>query len=64
MEPVVVPKLSVTFSVELDVEYNSFGGKTEDEIVEALQDEMHDLLFELPQVTGVYTSCTSFALND
>lgn len=64
MEPVVVPKLSVTFSVELDVEYNSFGGKTEDQIVEALQDEMHDLLFELPQVTGVYTSCTSFALND
>jgi hypothetical protein len=64
MEPVVVPKLLVTFSVELDVEYNSFGGKTEDEIVEALQDEMHDLLFELPQVTGVYTSCTSFALND
>ncbi len=64
MEPVVVPRLSVTFSVELDVEYNSFGGKTEDEIVEALQDEMHDLLFELPQITGVYTSCTSFALND
>lgn len=64
MEPVVVPKLSVTFSVELEVEYNSFGGKTQDEIVEALQDEMHDLLFELPQVKGVYTSCTSFALND
>lgn len=64
MEPVVVPRLSVTFSVELDVEYNSFGGKTENETVEALQDEMHDLLFELPQVTGVYTSCTSFALND
>lgn len=64
MEPVVVPRLSVTFSVELDVEYNSFGGKTQDEIVEALQDEMHDLLFELPQITGVYTSCTSFVLND
>lgn len=64
MEPVVVPKLSVIFSVELDVEYNSFDGKTEDEIVEALQDEMHDLLFELPQVAGVCTSCTSFALNN
>lgn len=64
MEPVVVPKLSIVFSVELEVEYNSFGGKTEDEIVDALQDEMHDLLFELPQVTGVYTSCASFALDN
>lgn len=64
MEPVVVPRLSVVFSVELDVEYNSFGGKTEDEIIEALQDEMHDLLFELPQIAGVCTSCTSFNLND
>lgn len=64
MEPVFVPKLTVSFTVELDVEYNSFGGKTEEEIVEALQDELHDLLFELPQVTGVYTSCTSIASGD
>lgn len=64
MEPVVVPKLSVVFSVELEVEYNSFGGKTPDELIEALQDEMHELLFELPQVTGVYTSCTSFGVDD
>jgi hypothetical protein len=64
MEPVFVPKLTVSFTVELDVEYNSFGGKTEEEIVEALQDELHDLLFELPQVTGVYTSCTSIASDD
>lgn len=64
MEPVVVPKLSVVFSVELEIEYNSFGGKTPDETIEALQDEMHELLFELPQVTGVCTSCTAFGVDD
>lgn len=64
MEPVFVPKLTLSFAVDVEVEYNSFGGKTEEEIVEALQDELHDLLFELPQVTGVYTSCTSIASNN
>ena len=64
MEPVTVPKLTVSFAVDIELAYNSFGGKTADEIAEALQDEMHDLLFELEQVTGVYTSCTSIASDD
>ena len=64
MEPITVPKLTVSFAVDVEVEYNSFNGKTTDEIAEALQDEMHDLLFELEQVTGVYTSCTSIASDD
>jgi hypothetical protein len=46
------------------VEYNSFGGKTADEIAEALQDDLDDLLFELPQVKGVFTSCTHIESND
>ena len=64
MKPITVPKLTVSFAVDVEVEYNSFNGKTTDEIAEALQDEMHDLLFELEQVTGVYTSCTSIASDD
>ena len=64
METVPVPKLTVSFAVDVEVEYNSFGGKTAEEISESLQDELHDLLFELDQVTGVYTSCTSIAFND
>jgi hypothetical protein len=64
MEPITVPKLTVSFAVDVEVEYNSFNGKTTDEIAEALQDEMHDLLFELEQVTGVYTTYTSIASND
>jgi hypothetical protein len=65
MEPVVVPKLTVSFAVDLDVEYNSFGGKTADEIAEALQEELDNLLFEAaPSVTGVYTSVTAINVND
>ena len=61
MKTIPVPKLTVSFAVDLEVEYNSFGGKTAEEIAEALQDELHDLLFELPQVTGVYSTYTSIA---
>lgn len=64
MEPVVVPRLTVSFAVDLEVEYNSFGGKTAEDIAEALQDEMHDLLFELGHVTGVFTTCTSIQSDD
>ncbi len=59
-----MPKLTVSFAVDLEVEYNSFGGKTAEEIAEALQDDMDDLLFELGQVTGVFTSCTAINFND
>lgn len=65
MDPVIVPKLTVSFAVDLEVEYNSFGGKTSEEIAEALQDDLDDLLFELsPSVKGVFTSITSVESND
>ena len=64
MKTIPVPKLTVSFAVDLEVEYNSFGGKTAEEIAEALQDELHDLLFELPQVTGVYSTYTSIASDN
>lgn len=63
METIPVPKLTVSFAVDVEVAYNSFGGKTGDEIAESLQDEIHDLLFELDQVTGVYTSVASLEMN-
>ncbi len=65
MEKVAVPTLTVSFAVDLDVEYNSFGGKTADEIAEALQEELDNILFEAaPSVTGVYTSVTAINFND
>ena len=64
MEPVYTPKLTVSFAVDIEVEYNSFGGKTADEIAEALQDELHNLVFELDQVIGMESHCTSIAPNN
>lgn len=64
MEPITVPKLTVSFAVDVEVAYNSFGGKTANEIADSLQDEIHDFLFELDQVTGVYSSITSIAGDD
>jgi hypothetical protein len=64
MEPVVVPRLTLSFSIDIELEYNSFGGKTADEIAEALQDDIHDVLLELSNVTGVYTSCTGINFDD
>jgi hypothetical protein len=65
MEKVVVPTLTVSFAVDMDVEYNSFGGKTADEIAESLQEELNYLLFEASSsITGVYTSVTAINFND
>jgi len=64
MEPVYTTKLTVSFAIDLEVEYNSFGGKTVDKIAEALQDDLHDLLFELPHVEGVCTTLTNLGSND
>jgi hypothetical protein len=61
MKTVPVPKLTLSFEVDIEVEYNSFGGKTADEIAEALQDELHNLVFELDQVIGMDSHCTSIA---
>ena len=65
MEPVIVPRLTVSFAVDLEVEYDSFGGRTAQDIAIALQDELDDLLFEAsPAVKGVFTSITAIDSND
>jgi hypothetical protein len=65
MESVVVPKLTVSFAVDLEVEYNAFEGKTPQDVAIALQDELDDLLFDAsPNVKGVFTSITSVDSND
>ena len=65
MEPVTVPRLTVSFAVDLEVEYDSFGGRTAQDIAIALQDELDDLLFETsPTVKGVFTSITAIDSND
>jgi hypothetical protein len=64
MKTVAVPKLTLSFEVDVEVAYNSFGGKTANEIADSLQDEIHDMLFELEQVQGVCSKCTSLDTED
>jgi hypothetical protein len=65
MDPIAVPKLTVSFAVDLEIEYDSFGGKTPEQLAEAIQDEFDDLLFEVsPGVVGVFTTLTAVDSND
>lgn len=65
MESVPTPKVTVSFAVDLELDYDPFTGRTPEDVAAALQDELDDLLFEAsPQVTGVFTSITSVDLND
>ena len=57
METVPVPHLTINLSIELDVEYNPFKGKTEEEYAKHLEEEVGEILFEIsPNVKNVYTS--------
>jgi len=65
MDPVIVPKLTVSFAVDLDLEYDSYQGRTPSDVALALQDTLDDLLFEThPDVVGVYTTLTAINNND
>lgn len=65
MEPIVVPKLTVSYGVELELEYDAFSGRTPEEMSELIQDKLDDLLFEVdPRVVGVYTTVTNIDSND
>lgn len=64
MDPVYVPKLTVSYTVDVEVAYNTFNGKTADEIVDFIQNEIHDMLFDIKQVTGVTSDNTAIYFND
>lgn len=65
MEPIVVPKLTVSYSIELELEYDAFSGRTPEAMADLIQDKLDDLLFEVdPRVVGVYTTVTNIDSND
>jgi len=65
MEPVYVPKLTLSFAVDLEVEYDPFKGRTHEQVAAALQETLDNLLFEVsPRVRGVCTSITAIKSND
>jgi hypothetical protein len=65
MEPVYTPKVTVSFAIDLEVEYDPFKGRTHDQVAAALQETLDNLLFEVsPKVVGVCTSITAVEPND
>lgn len=65
MEPVTVPKITISYAVDLEVEYDAFSGRTTQDMAELLQDKLDDLLYEVDgRVVGVYTSITNIDSND
>jgi len=65
MEAPPVAKLTLNFQVELELEYDSFRGRTAEQLAEGVQDELDDLLFDAaPNVVAVFTTLTSIDSNE
>jgi hypothetical protein len=65
MEPVYVPRLTVTFTVGLQVEYDPFEGRTTEQMAAGLLETAEDLLWETsPRVTSVVTKINKVKSND
>ena len=64
MDQVPVPRLTLTFSVDLDVDYNPFNGKTQDEFVKYIEGELHEVLYDInPAIKNAYTSLIAIENN-
>ena len=65
MEPVYVPRLTVTFTVDLEVEYDPFKGRTTEQTAAGLVEVAENLLWETStNVTSVVTKIITVQSND
>lgn len=65
MEPVYVPRLTVAFTVELEVEYDPFKGRTTEQTAAGLVEVAENLLWETStNVTSVATKIIEVQSND
>ena len=65
MDSVPVPRLTLSFSVDLDVDYDPFKGKTQQEFVKYIESELHEVLYDInPVVKNAYTSIIAIEEND
>ena len=57
METIVKPSITVSFQIDIDLEFDSFKGKTPLEFARNVEDDLIDALADLrSEVLGVYTS--------
>ena len=65
MQSIYIPKLNLSFSVDLEIEYDPFKGKTKDEFIKHIESELQDVLFDVsPSIKNVYTSLIAIDEND
>jgi len=65
MDSVPVPRLTLSFSVDLDLDYDPFKGKTQQEFIKYIESELQEVLFDIsPGVKNVYTSLIAIEEND
>lgn len=57
METIVQPAVRVTFQIEIELEFDSFKGKTPQQFAENVEDDMMDALSEMrPEILGVFST--------
>lgn len=60
METAVKPKITVSFAVDVDLEYDSFRAGTAQEFAIRIEDDLIDALMEMrPEVVEVHSSITA-----
>lgn len=65
MDSIPVPKIIVLMTVEIEVEYNSFFGKTPEELAETIQDKMADAIMDSDRrILGVNSNINSIETHD
>ena len=57
METIAKPSITVSFQIDIDLEFDSFKGKTPEEFAQNVEDDAIDALLELrTEVLGVFTT--------
>ena len=61
MQTEAKPLLSITYTLEFEVEYDPFKGKTPEEFAESLEDDLHSALFDIrgDSVHGLFSKVVS-----
>ena len=60
MDPIPVPTLTVSFAVDIEIQYDPFKGRTPEETAGLLEESVSDILFEAhPQVLATIVNVTN-----
>lgn len=63
MEPILIPTITVSFAIDLELKYDPFKGKSPMEFAALVEDDLHDALMDFrPETLSACTSIT--AINE